>query len=433
VTVDEAVRIAVDLQSRGRLDEAARIFDAVLSAVPTHAHALHYSGVLAHQQGRGQDAADRIRRSLELDPEKADYHNNLGIVLRHLGRLDEAIEACHRALELDDGHANARSNLGVLLGSRGELDEAERELRRAVGLDPQHADALTNLGALLSRRGRTREAVLHLCRAMVARPAETATRTLLIRSYALLGDMEAAQRLAREWLAESPDDPIALHTLAAVSGREVPERASDAYVERVFDRFADAFEANLESLSYRAPAVIVEVLKREGPPPSGNLDVLDAGCGTGLCGPELARWAERLVGVDLSGRMLARAREKGVYDELVREELTAFMESRPGAFDLIVSADTLVYFGALESVVDAVTRALRPGGSFVFTVEEATGSGPADTFHLRLHGRYAHTRAYVERLFGEAGFAVEVTSAQLRMEAGEPVAGLAVRASAPGG
>ena len=95
---------------------------------------------------------------------------------------------------------------------------------------------------------------------------------------------------------------------------------------------------------------------------SKSLDVLDAGCGAGLCGPLIAPCARRLVGVDLSGRMLAQARDKNVYDELIQRELTSYLRDSPAVFDAIVSADTLVYFGPLRDVVAAAARALRPGG-----------------------------------------------------------------------
>ena len=121
---------------------------------------------------------------------------------------------------------------------------------------------------------------------------------------------------------------------------------------------------------------------------SNELDVLDAGCGTGLCGPLLAPYARRLVGVDLSERMLAQARAREVYDELVKGELTDYLRASAGMFDAIVSADTLVYFGPLEEVVEAAERALRPGGHVVFTVEEQPESG----YSLSVNGRYRHAR-----------------------------------------
>ena len=102
--------------------------------------------------------------------------------------------------------------------------------------------------------------------------------------------------------------------------------------------------------------------------------MLDAGCGTGLCGPLLVPYARRLIGVDLSEGMLALAKEKHVYDALIKGELTDHMRAQPAAFDVIVSADTLVYFGDLESVVGAAAGALRPNGLFIFTLEHAVGA-----------------------------------------------------------
>jgi predicted TPR repeat methyltransferase len=155
--------------------------------------------------------------------------------------------------------------------------------------------------------------------------------------------------------------------------------------------------------------------------------VLDAGCGTGLCGPLIAPYARRLTGVDLSDGMLVHAKEKNVYDELTKSELTEYLRVNRDAFDLIVSADTLVYFGDLDAVVAAAAGALRPNGLFVFTLEHAAGANPDAGYRLELHGRYSHRRAYVGRLLVGAGLQPEIAEADLRMESGAPVAGLVVR------
>jgi predicted TPR repeat methyltransferase len=237
--------------------------------------------------------------------------------------------------------------------------------------------------------------------------------------------------LCEEWLARRPGDPHALHTRAACSGRDVPPRASDAYVQVVFDSFAESFEAKLAKLHYRAPELVAAAVAGTGIAASRELDVVDLGCGTGLCGLLLAPYARRLVGVDLSEGMLKHASEKHLYDELVQVELTAYLRQLHEAVDLIVSADTLVYFGDLEDVVAAAARALRPGGTFIFTVEEAVDGEATAAFCIQPHGRYNHLAEYVERVLAKAGLQPTIERAELRKEYGLPVAGLVVRGHKP--
>jgi predicted TPR repeat methyltransferase len=413
------------LQQAEQWAAAAEIYRSILEAAPDHAGALHFSGVLAHQQGRGDEAVALIERSLELEPDRPDWHSNLGIVLQDRLRLDEATAAYERAIELDPDHANARNNLGVVLRAQGRVAEAETAYRAAIRIDPDHADAHHNLGVLLNGLGRRREAALCFSRVITLRPKHPEARRLLALAHYTLGEVDKAVEVFDEWLREEPDDPIARHMLAACSGRDVPARASDPYIEKTFDSFAASFDAKLANLEYRAPALVAEMLAQAELPATGGLDVLDAGCGTGLCGPLVAPYAQRLVGVDLSDAMLARARERNVYDELVRGELTAYLLDSPAAFDVIVSADTLVYFGPLDGVAAAAARALRPGGVLVFTVEELADDG---SWSIGPTGRYRHARGYVERVLADVGLQPEIAPAELRLEGGEPVAGLVVRA-----
>ena len=94
---------------------------------------------------------------------------------------------------------------------------------------------------------------------------------------------------------------------------------------------------------------------------------------------------------------------------------------------MIVSADTLVYFGLLEDVVAASANALRPGGRLIFTVEELIDAGSDAGYAISPTGRYRHTRQYLERVLASANLRPEIVPAELRLEAGDPVAGLVVR------
>jgi predicted TPR repeat methyltransferase len=430
VSLDEAISIAIRMQQNEQWKAAEDIYSRVLEVAPDFADAVHFSGVLAHQQGRSEQAIALIGRSLELEPNRADWYSNLGIVLRDRMKLDEAAFAFRRAIARDPNHVNAHNNLGVVLRAQGHAVEAEAAYRAAIRVDPDNSDAYTNLGILLNGQKRTHEAVVCFCKVITFRPKHPEARRLLALAHCTLGEVDKAVEVFEEWLKEEPDHPIALHMLAACSGRDVPPRASDGFVEKTFDSFAASFDSKLEKLLYRAPALVAEMLAGSDVE-AKSLDVLDAGCGTGLCGPLIAPYARRLVGVDLSTRMLAQAEARKVYDELFKVELTAYLRDCPGSFDVIVSADTLVYFGPLQDVVVASADALRPGGRLIFTVEQLIDAGSDAGYSISHHGRYCHTREYVERVLADANLRPEIVPAQLRLEAGDPVPGLVVRATKP--
>jgi predicted TPR repeat methyltransferase len=423
LTLDEAVSIALALQQAEQWAAAADIYRSVLEVAPDRADAVHFSGVLAHQQARSEEAVALIERSLELEPDRADWHSNLGVVLQDRLRLDEAARAYRRAIALDPNHANAHSNLGVVLRARGQAADAEAAYRAAIRIDPEHSDAYHNLGVLLNAQGLPHEAAVCFSKVITLQPKHPEARRLLALAHCTLGEVGKAVEIFEEWLSEEPYNPVARHMLAACSGRDVPARASDAFIETTFDAFAASFDAKLDKLLYRAPALIATVLTENQSNRPKSLDMLDAGCGTGLCGPLLAPYARRLVGVDLSERMLDQAQARNVYDELVKRELTSYLGDSAGMFDVIVCADTLVYFGPLDAAVTTSARALRPGGRLIFTIE-ALGDHEGAGYSISPSGRYRHRREYVERVLAQAQLQPKIVPAELRLEAGDPVEGL---------
>jgi len=129
--------------------------------------------------------------------------------------------------------------------------------------------------------------------------------------------------------------------------------------------------------------------------------------------------------------MLERAARRGAYDALYKEELTAFLLARPAAFDVVVSADTLVYFGALVEFARALHPALREGGLVVLTLE-ALPAGAPQPYRLHAHGRYAHDGAYVTSTFAAAGLQVAPpVPVVLREENEAPVQGWLIVARRP--
>jgi predicted TPR repeat methyltransferase len=238
-----------------------------------------------------------------------------------------------------------------------------------------------------------------------------------------LGDVDGAARAFRGTLAADPADAQGAAARLALIGRgDVPDALPPAYVARLFNDYAPRFDVHLvRNLGYRAPALIANGLSNAAPD-RRFASALDFGCGTGLMGEALRDRVDRLTGVDLAPGMIAKARQRGAYDELEVGEAVAMLTSGPrGTFDLIVAADALVYIGDLAPLFAAVGTALASDGLFAFSVETCAG----DEFKLEPTMRFAHGRRYVETKAREAGFRpLLVQPASTRREAGADAPGL---------
>jgi len=428
----DAMAYARELQKEARLEAADELYRRILVAAPDYPDAWHFRGVVAFQLGRLSEAETLIRRAVELAPAYSDAHNNLGNVLQHQKRGDEAVKCYERAIALQPDLADAYNNLGNAMQQQKRYDEAIVFYERAITLRPEMADAHLNLGKAL-------EALDQMSQALTAYRQAVMLRPFHFDSYRRLGAalygwdrIEEAADVYRKWLSLEPDNPLARHLLSACTGQAVATRASDDCVRNIFDGFADSFDQILEGLQYRAPALVAQAATEVIGPPQSRLDILDAGCGTGLCAEHFKPFARRLVGVDLSLEMLKRAGMRQLYDELIMGELTAFVGAVPSAWDLIVSADTLVYFGDLTGAMGAVWRGLRPRGHVVFTLERATEDDAPQGFKINPHGRYSHSEAYVRGILSAARLEPrQISHVHLRLELKKPVEGLLVVASRP--
>lgn len=448
------------LHDLGRHQEALALLDLAIETRPDYAIAFSNRGNALRALGRPAEALASYERAIAIRGDFAQAHYNRGSVLYGLAQFPAALDSFDRAIAARGGYAEAFCGRAAACCALKQWGPALVAAESALAIKPAYVEALVNRGIALSRLGWQEKALESFDLAVRLRPDyaeayfnrgnalfESDTQAALgcfrrtlelnpdfLHAYERLGALltqlgETAEAVIvyRNWLARAPADPIAQHLYAAASCEQVPSRASDQYVSRHFDEFADTFDATLESLGYAAPRLLFDALMRRTGSRKG-LSILDAGCGTGLCGLLLREVAGTLAGVDLSAQMLAKAAARNLYDELHRDELCAFMASRPQAFDAVICADTLVYFGALEDAAAAAYRCLRPLGIFAFTVEALTAE--SESFRIRGHGRYAHSRQYLEDTLGASGFSsVDCQPVLLRKEAGKDVAGYLVSAA----
>lgn len=432
-----ALQNAMQAHQADDLDTAERLYREVLDLRVAQPDALHYLGVLCHQDGRSDEGVELIRTALRITPKHPDAHNNLGNIHKECGRLREA-EACYRkALEYGPQHHNALSNLAVVLEAQQRPQEAFEAFEKLLKLAPRFAQGYYLMGLFLRNNAQCFEHIEQSVdcfrEAYVLEPRFVRALEALSVSLYTLGRKDEARQAYRDWLEREPDNPVPRHMLAASGGAEAPVRAGDDYVRDTFDGFAESFDEQLlKNLDYRAPEVLTAALASVLPAPAASLDILDAGCGTGLCAPLLRPHARQLVGVDLSGGMVKKARLRGGYDALEVAELTVYLQQQRQSWDVVLSADTLVYFGELGTVLAAAHDALRPGGRVAFSLE--ADESEDDRATLTASGRYRHSRSHVANALERAGFGdIRIAEDSLRKEFGQPVRSWVVLARRGGG
>ena len=138
-----------------------------------------------------------------------------------------------------------------------------------------------------------------------------------------------------------------------------------AGIEAEFDETAQDYEESSAIWDYRGAvdggaftAAVVPTAAR----------VLDAGCGTGLVGHQLAaRGFSDLTGCDISSAMLARAQEKRIYSGGCHKADIGRMPFADASFDALACIAVLTYAESIERMFGEFDRVVRPGGTIVFS------------------------------------------------------------------
>ncbi|MDG4873823.1 methyltransferase domain-containing protein [Mesorhizobium sp. WSM4935] len=296
-----------------------------------------------------------------------------------------------KPLQASSGDLNAdrRADFAEMLLASGEPAQAAELLLGALELAPRWAAGWFRLGEMQEAAGLPDQAA---------------------QAWAMALHLEPADRLGAA---------LKLELIGKASAAAAPP---SAFVETLFDHYADSFEDSLvKKLGYGLPDFLERAI---GKARHGRFRLaLDLGCGTGLMGERLRPFVDRLEGYDISAGMLKKAKAKGIYDRLAKADLQHFTHTGDRA-DLVVAADVFIYLGALDRIIGAVANILAEDGIFAFSLETLAGGGD---FALLPSRRYAHSEAYARRLLGANGFAVlSLQSLVIRHDRGDPVQGLAI-------
>jgi predicted TPR repeat methyltransferase len=334
--------------------------------------------------GKAEDADALFRNILKYDKENMVALRGIALAAGALGQKSRAVKF---GLKADKQEAKNHCSNAEKASEKAFYQEAIECYQKAIEVDSDNLDAIWGLA----------------------------------ECYASLDDKKMAAEWYQRYLDIEPDEPEAMHMLSAMGVSTPPDRASEAYISTLFDRFAPDFDAQLTGeLEYRAPKILASTIKGHLTEEKNRLDILDLGCGTGLGGVAFKKLAKRIDGVDLSGEMLKLARKRRIYKHLTKSDIITHLNRVNRKYDLVTGADVFVYFGVLNALFAGVERILKPGGFLVFSVESNKNS----SFELTPSGRYVHGRPYVRKVAKWGGLnECSVNREIVRQEYGEPVFG----------
>lgn len=467
---DLLVFIANCYDGLGQKEEAAGYYRKALKKNRKSDTAAANLAIICYETQQYAEAERYVARALKINPQNASALAVKGNLRFRRKDSDGALGCYLRALSASRNFYSALINAASIYESRRDYASAYYYAKRAVDKYPDSAEAKNLLADICLENGRPDEAIVLLAALYEKNPGDYWLCNMLSQAFQQKKEYDRALEMgwravvlsrgasdqqinfgyllyeiavespstdvlgyARRWQQEYPDDPIARHVTAAMLNAGHVSQIGSGYVRDIFDAFADDFEEVLSDLDYAVPSLMAKSLEALAKNVKlKKMKILDAGCGTGLCGAYLKKYARfrGLDGVDISEKMLVVARRKKIYTHLYNQDLCRFLADRKNAYDLINAADVFTYFGELGGLFVQLYEALKPGGRVLFSISENTLS--ADNYLLHLSGRFLHRKNYVEENLQKRGFIIEqINRVKLRNEGEKEVWGWIVMARKP--
>lgn len=413
------------LHASGEAAEARPVFERALALDSGLARAWLGLALVANALTDPETAERAFTAALQRDAQLSEAAFGLGLLCFEQRRYVEAVAHWRRAIDAGGRHPMIHAGLGQALFFTGDFSGAAREMAVQIASRAGVDQKLTRRYALarfLEAAIVADDIVAFSAYREAAKTDAEDDATVARTAFSMLsayGHRDAAIRLGRARLPYGDADPIQRYLFDAVVGEKL-DRAPRDYLVAYFDRFAETFDKQLvDVLGYDVPEKLARLIAAHG----GELPrAVDLGCGTGLAAWQLRPGRSRLVGVDLSPRMLAKAAKRRAYDELIEADMIAFLEQTGETFDLVFVADALIYLGGLDAFFRAAARVMPPGALLAFNVE-TTDVAP---FTLLPSGRFAHN---LSALRDAANTWFEPCVEQptvLRSEASTPVEGVLI-------
>lgn len=406
--------------AKGQFEDAIHSYKKAISKQPNYIDAYYNLGLALIKQKLFTDAIETYQTLLKQAPEHFAARFHLACTYMQEHRIQDAIDEFTLIEAAQPYHFETQSNLATCYLNQGNFNLAKSHYLSALEIEPQDTQILFNLGHIHMQQGSLDTAIQYYQRTIQTDPDLFAAHNNLGIAFLAKQYPNFALQHFQHALRLQPDNKALAYTVEALSKNKQLVAAPSDYIQSLFDSYADHYESHLiNALDYQLPTsffnALTPFLSRHK-----KWDILDLGCGTGLCGVPLKPYAHSLIGVDLSEKMLEIAAQKNIYDELIKNDIHSFIKDKTAQYDLIMAGDVLVYTGELDALFASISQALRPQGLFIFNAE----INPEPKFKMNQSGRFAHHKNYLEQLAAQHGFSVltyqTVTS---RMQNNEPVLG----------
>ncbi|MBV1878121.1 MAG: tetratricopeptide repeat protein [Pseudomonadales bacterium] len=389
--------------------EAAKSLATVYHAIRQHDKALSYIKPIA---GLLQDDPDMQYLLAELFDASNDRDKSIECYL-------EAIKLFARSNRKHNSATLAR--LARACAKVGQPQTAIDALNLAVQQTPEMPGAYFELAKIYNKLADTKNALRYTRQLLKLVPQHASGLYLYAGLMANKGLFHQSGWAFRRLSHIFPEASTIKHFASTYLGIKTEIAVDAEYVADLFDDYADEFDEHLvDVLKYQTPARLTSFLVTASKENLTDLVVLDLGCGTGLCGSHIRPWAKKLIGVDLSKGMLAKAAEKNIYDALLLSDLVVSLAEYENELDLVISTDVLIYLADLAQVFAGCVRALTATGIFAFSIESTNARLPK----LDKSGRYQFSHRYIVDLARQNNFAIRAfENTIIRQEQGQPVQG----------
>lgn len=270
--VSSAGRKAIEQARQGDFDGALATATEAIASQPGDAGLRFFAGMLHIRRSELPEAANQLRKAVELEPRDPLARAELTRILVALGELDEA-ESFVGGLQPRD-----RTRLSATIAARrGEHDRAIPLLREAVQSDPRDFESWGNLGVSLLVTGNAIGAESALGNALRLKPGHSSFGEKWAEAVSQAGS--ADQELSKLYAAADPSALVTAARIEDLEGR--PDRAVEA-LERALQsqpahEAALAALADLEERANRIDALQSTIAKLEkAAPSSAKLPLLRA-------------------------------------------------------------------------------------------------------------------------------------------------------------